>query len=103
MFADAACQELLVKLITAADGTAQTALPAGTYYLKELKAPVGYETDPEVHTIQLRQEMQQMLEDQPIQKKIVIQKKDATTVADAESADNVCRCGVYDLSDDNTP
>ena len=79
VFADAACQELLVKLITAADGTAQTALPAGTYYLKELKAPVGYETDPEVHTIQLRQEMQQMLEDQPIQKKIVIQKKDAQT------------------------
>lgn len=55
LYSDAKCTNLVYKFSTDANGWAdKDGFDAGTYYLKELKAPKGYALDPKVHTIQIK-------------------------------------------------
>ncbi len=55
LYSDAKCTNLVYKFSTDDNGWAdKDGFDAGTYYLKELKAPKGYALDPKVHTIQIK-------------------------------------------------
>lgn len=54
VYADAACTSLAARLTTDASGYAKSdALTAGTYYVREISAPKGYELSQTVHTAQV--------------------------------------------------
>lgn len=55
LYSDAQCTKLVHKISTDAKGQAdKDGFNAGTYYLKELKAPKGYALDTKVHTITIK-------------------------------------------------
>lgn len=55
LYSDAQCTKLVHKFSTDAKGQAdKDGFNAGTYYLKELKAPKGYALDTKVHTIVIK-------------------------------------------------
>ena len=55
IYSDSACQNLVSKMTTGADGTVKSdALVAGTYYVKEITAPKGYVLSKDVHTLVIR-------------------------------------------------
>lgn len=55
LYSDAKCTKLVHKFSTDAKGQAdKDGFNAGTYYLKELKAPKGYALDTKVHTIVIK-------------------------------------------------
>lgn len=55
LYSDAQCTKLVHKFSTDAKGQAdKDGFNAGTYYLKELKAPKGYALDTKVHTITIK-------------------------------------------------
>lgn len=52
VYSDAACKKLVKKLTTDASGKATvTGLPVGTYYVKEITAPEGYQVDVTAHKV----------------------------------------------------
>ena len=56
VFSDAACTKQVAEGVTDASGNINFTNPyflLGTYYIKELQAPEGYELDPEVHQIEV--------------------------------------------------
>ena len=55
IYSDSSCTRLVSTMTTGADGTAVSKeLVAGTYYIKEQKAPMGYVISETVHTIMIR-------------------------------------------------
>lgn len=55
IYSDSACNNLVSKFTTGADGTVKSQeLVAGTYYVKEITAPKGYVLSKDVHTMVVR-------------------------------------------------
>jgi hypothetical protein len=55
VYTEEACTNLKTTLTTGEDGSVtSTALPVGTYYVKEINAPSGYALDTEVHSIAVK-------------------------------------------------
>ena len=51
LYSDKACTKKAGSITIGANGTGSTTLDEGTYYVKETKAPKGYELDPKVYTM----------------------------------------------------
>ena len=52
IYSDSGCSKLVDTLVTGTDGTAKSKeLVAGTYYVREIKAPQGYVLSPDIHTV----------------------------------------------------
>ena len=52
VYSDEACKKSVGSLTTKADGTSnKLTLNAGTYYIKETKAPTGFALDKEIHKV----------------------------------------------------
>lgn len=94
IFKDQAATNQVGELLISKNGESNTvSLEAGTYYLKETKAPLGYALDPEVHQVRVSslQETSVTLKDEPlyygkdfILKKVDVTNADANTLSGAE-------------------
>ena len=84
IYSDSACKEEVGYFVTDATGTSNgVSLTPGTYYVKELVAPQGYELNPEVKTVTVETEQTAVLEveDMPkvIKPELILQKVDKDT------------------------
>jgi hypothetical protein len=80
IFSDAACTNQVGSMTTKADGsTDDTEMVAGTYYVKETEAPLGFYKSDEVFTVDLGpgQTATVTLSDKPLYDTLKITKKDA--------------------------
>ncbi|SDB40730.1 Cna protein B-type domain-containing protein [Ruminococcaceae bacterium FB2012] len=51
VYTEYACKNKVATITIGANGIGRTTLEEGTYYVKEIKAPKGYELDPKVYTM----------------------------------------------------
>ena len=82
VYYDALCTQKAAQLTTDSKGYAETDLPLGTYYVKELAAPSGFLLDTKIYEVRVDTSggaIKVELEDAPIKKRIMIKKKDAQT------------------------
>ena len=69
VYSDQACENVVGKLTTKEDGSSNTlTVMLGTYYIRETKAPKGFETDKELHALTVKADATEVLtvKDAPI-------------------------------------
>ena len=55
MYTDKACKNKVAEIKIGENGTGSVNLPSGTYYVKEISAPTGYELSDKVYTLKANQ------------------------------------------------
>ena len=80
VYTDAGCSSQAGQLKVGSDGTAEIFLTVGTYYLKEIQAPKGYEKDSQVHQVSVGESGGNCkVAETPVKERIRIRKKDSQT------------------------
>ena len=100
VYSDSDCKTSVGTLTTGTDGTSNTlTLEAGTYYVKETKAPKGFKLDTTVHTVTLTDNENRTLtiEDEPIPARIDLVKVSANPDLVEDNANYSLQGAVYGI------
>ena len=104
VYSDSTCKTSVGVLKTTSNGTSQVlTLKAGTYYVKETKAPAGFELDSKVYTMLVKADETTVLtvEDQYIPAYVTLKKVSTNTEISAGNSNYTLAGAVYGVYSDN--